>query len=89
MEKKTCFGDLQKVFPMGDEGLREVPAECNRCPDRVRCMRQALKTREGLELRSEKLDRAASSGMMGRLRRWSQKKELSRLMKEREKSDGH
>ncbi len=85
MKEKVCFGVLQRVFPLGDRGLREVPPECMACPDRVQCLRRALKTKEGLEMRSEKLDRAESSGMIGRLRRWSQKKELSRLMKEREK----
>ena len=85
MEKKACFGVLHKVFPLGEGGLREVPPECMGCPDRLQCLRRALKTKEGLEMRSENLDRAESSGMIGRLRRWSQKKELSRLMKEHEK----
>ena len=85
MKKKACFGVLHKVFPVGDRGLREVPPECLECQDRISCLRWALKTREGLEMRSENLDRAETSGMVGRLRRWSQKKELSRLMKESEK----
>lgn len=85
MEKKACFGVLHRVFPVGDKGLREVPPECLECPDRVSCLRRALKTREGLELKAENLDRAEATGMVGRLRRWSRKKELSRLMKESEK----
>ena len=85
MEKKACFGVLHRVFPVGDKGLREVPPDCFECPDRVSCLRRALKTREGLELKAENLDRAEATGMVGRLRRWSQKKELSRLMKESEK----
>jgi len=45
----------------------------------------ALATKEGLELRNEILDRTPAMGFLGRLTRWSEKKELSRLMKLREK----
>ena len=85
MEKKACVGVLHRVFPVGDKGLREVPPECLECPDRVSCLQWALKTREGLEMKVENMDRAEVSGMIDRLRRWSRKKDLSRLMKEREK----
>lgn len=86
MEKKTCFGVLKTVFPVSDRGLREVPSSCFECPDRVPCLRQALKTREGLQMQVEYLDRAEASGMVGRLKRWSRKKELSRRMKEHEEN---
>jgi hypothetical protein len=33
-------------------------------------------------MRAEVLERASASGMISRLRQWSQKKELSRLMKQ-------
>lgn len=85
MEEKACFGVLERVFPMGDRGLREVPPECFECPDRVPCLQQALKTREGLKMQEEHLDRAEASGMIGRLKRWSRKKEISRRIKERER----
>ena len=80
MEKKDCYGVLDKVFPVGKEGLREIVRACFQCPDRISCLKAALKTEEGLEMRSRNIDRAATSGMIGRLRRWSQKKELHRLM---------
>lgn len=86
MEKKRCFGVLKRVFPVSDSGLREVPSSCFECPDRVRCLQQALKTREGLKMQVERLDRAEASGMIGRLKRWSRKKELSRRMKEPEEN---
>ena len=86
MEKKTCFGVLKRVFPVGNSGLREVPASCFECPERVPCLQQALKTEDGLKMQMEYLDRAEASGMVGRLKRWSRKKELSRLMKEREEN---
>ena len=80
MVKKDCFGVLDKVFPVGKEGLREIVRECFQCQERVPCLKAALGTKEGLEMRSRNIDRAATRGMMGRLRRWSQKKELHRLM---------
>ncbi len=87
MQEKGCFGILQRVFPMGTEGLREVSSGCLECFWRVSCLRAALSTPEGLRMRLEMVDRAASKGMMGRLERWSKKKELSDLLgPEREKS---
>lgn len=70
---------------MGEKGLREVVPECFECPERVLCLRTALSTKEGLELREEIVDRAAGTGMASRLQRWSQKKTLSRLLKEEKK----
>lgn len=86
MAEKECFGILDKVFPVGEQGLREIDPDCFQCPERTLCLKAALSTKEGLEMRAENLDRAAASGLMGRLQRWSQKKELSRLInQEKEK----
>ena len=86
MVDKDCFGILDKVFPVGENGLREIIPECFQCPERTQCLKSALLTEEGFKMRAEILDRAASSGMVGRLKLWSQKKELSRLKrKERKK----
>ena len=85
MVKKDCYGVLDKVFPVGEEGLREIVKACFQCPDRVSCLKAAMGTQEGLEMRMQNLDRAASGGMIGRLRRWSYRKELHRLM-QREKA---
>lgn len=79
MVKKDCYGILEKVFPMGREGHREVPPECFQCPDHVHCLKNALGTQEGLEMRAELLKRTPANGLRGRLRRWSEKKTLSRL----------
>jgi hypothetical protein len=81
MKKKDCFGILHIVFPMGENGLRESPPRCFQCPKRTACLRAALKTKEGLEMKGEVLDRAAASGMVGRFKRWLRKKELHRLLK--------
>jgi hypothetical protein len=85
MERKDCFGILHRVFPMGPGGLREVPPECMACPEKTECLRKALSTQEGLELKQDMLDRAAATGMVGRLQRWSRKKALSRRIKEEKK----
>lgn len=76
---KPCFGILDEVFPMGPEGLREVVPACFECPQKTDCLKAALKTEEGVELRSQILDRTPATGLMGRIRRWSEKKSLSRL----------
>lgn len=79
-----CFGILDRVFPMGKKGLREIVPECFNCPDRKACLQAALTTKEGLLLRSEILDRAPANGLSGKLIRWSEKKQLSRLIKKME-----
>jgi hypothetical protein len=81
--RKDCFGILDNVFPMGKDGLREIVLSCFDCPDRKACLQAALQTEEGFELRSQALDRSSARGLVGRLRRWSEKKELSRLKESR------
>lgn len=78
-QKKECFGILEKVFPMGQEGLREIVPTCFECPEKKECLQAALKTNDGFKLREEVLDRQPAGGLVGKLRRWSEKKELNRL----------
>ena len=85
MEKKVCYGILDEVFPVGEEGLRVVPPDCFECPDRLPCLKTAINTREGFEMRSDNLRKFPSRGILDRLKRWSQKKELSRLADEKKK----
>jgi hypothetical protein len=85
MEKKECFGILDRVFPIGERDLREVPAECFECSERISCLKEALNTSEGIEMRSKNLERMPSGGLLGRVQRWSQKKELSRLANKKRK----
>ena len=82
MAPKECFSILERVFPVGESGLREVPSLCQGCYERVLCLKAALRTQEGLELRERFLERSERAGMLGRLERWSRKKELNRLMNE-------
>ncbi|MDB9823193.1 hypothetical protein OAC89_05790 [Deltaproteobacteria bacterium] len=85
MEKKDCFGILDKIFPLGDKGLREIVPECFDCSDRILCLKEALKTKEGVDMRVGILDRIPASGLVGKIRRWSQKKDLNRLVEEEKK----
>jgi hypothetical protein len=78
MNGKSCFGVLERVFPMGERGMREVPPGCTECPERVDCMKAALESEEGVRFKEEMLDRSERVGMIGWLERWSRKKELSR-----------
>ena len=79
MENKNCFGILDRVFPVTETGLREIVKDCFQCPVRTQCLSDALKTEQGIKLRSDLIDRASSNGMIKKLKRWSQNKELSRL----------
>ena len=85
MSKKDCYGVLNKVFPLGKKGLREITPGCFQCPERTPCLRAALYTKEWLEMKSEILERAAAKGLVSRFQRWSQKKQLHRLMKDQGK----
>ncbi len=85
-ERKSCFGILDRVFPVGAEGLRQVPAACFECPDRTACLRAAMQTRDGLILRESILERSPAKGLAGRLRRWSDRKRLSTLKKQQERT---
>ena len=86
MEKRECYGILNRVFPVGPGGLREVVPACFECPLRVECLRAALKTEEGLEMRSEKLEGNEPGSFVGRLKRWSEKKALNRRIHEQRKT---
>jgi hypothetical protein len=84
MAEKGCFGQLNQVFPMGREGLREVTSSCFGCSELKACLEAALSTRQGLSLRLEALDRGGPVGIVGRVKHWSERKELVRRMKAKE-----
>ncbi|CAB5092467.1 hypothetical protein D3OALGA1CA_998 [Olavius algarvensis associated proteobacterium Delta 3] len=85
--KKTrypdCFGDLETVFPMGRNKLRNSPIACRACVFKTECLRDAMKGGDGLKVREEAVDRAYSSGRMTFFERWSKKKTLHRLQNRR------
>ena len=75
-----CFGDLETVFPQRENGFRESPTTCFECPHKTACLRAAMEALAGLKVREEQVDRAYDAGVIGFLKRWSQKKNLRRRM---------
>ena len=76
IEHPDCFGQLDTVFPIGEEGLRTSPPECMRCSYAKACLQTAMRGPEGLKLQEEKVDQAYKCGLIGKLERWSRKKLL-------------
>ncbi|RLB82515.1 MAG: hypothetical protein DRH17_05730 [Deltaproteobacteria bacterium] len=69
-----CFGQLDTVFPVGEEGIRTSPPECMKCPHAKSCLQAAMRSPEGLKLQEQKVDQAYEYGLIGKLERWSRKK---------------
>lgn len=82
-----CFGDLATVFPERENGFRESPPICFDCPHKTACLRAAMEQLAGLKVREEQIDRAYDTGVIGFLRRWSQKKDLQRRMATKSKEN--
>jgi len=76
--KPVCYGVLENVFPLGDDGLRHSPECCMACPHKTPCLRAALTTDpKADDVKEEKVDRAYASGNLSFLSRWSKKKSLA------------
>ena len=71
-----CFGNLESVFPMAEEGLRQTPESCMPCYYKTACLRKAMTDKDGITVREEMVDRAYASGALGFFERWSRKKAL-------------
>jgi hypothetical protein len=82
----SCFGDLNVVFPKGEDGFRITPLACFGCLHKTECLRSAMEGIGGLKIREEMVDRAYQSGIITFLERWSQKKDLNRRMTEKIKA---
>lgn len=41
-DRPECFADMNKVFPMGPDGLRVAPVECLACAFKTDCLKTAL-----------------------------------------------
>lgn len=77
-----CFGNLEKVFPMTDKGLRQTPDECfYHCPVKTRCLQQAMATKDGVKVEEEIIERGTRAGTMNFFERWSRKKQVHRKTK--------
>ncbi|HSL61960.1 MAG TPA: hypothetical protein VK885_09245 [Desulfotignum sp.] len=76
-----CFGNLEKVFPMQENGLRQTPETCFfHCPVKTRCLRQAMASRDGARVEEELIDRSEQAGIMNFFERWSRKKQVHRRL---------
>ena len=74
-----CYGKLEIVFPLDQNGLRQTPGKCIICELKTSCLSSALNdSDQGLRLKEDLIDRAYQSGMLGFLQRWSSKKDLHR-----------
>jgi hypothetical protein len=85
MDYPHCFAVLEKVFPMGENGLRQTPERCMVCIYKVDCLRTAMGKSDGFKVKEEMVDRAYSSGIIGFFERWSKKKDLQRRILDNKK----
>ncbi len=76
--RPECFGQLGRVFPVDEQGIRTSPQECMRCPLCKSCLQTAMAGPEGLKLKEERVDLAYEHGIIGTLERWSRKKLIRR-----------
>ena len=87
-----CFGQLETVFPMGEEGIRTSPPECMKCPFAKSCLQAVMRGPEGLRLQEKRVDQAYECGLIGKLDRWSKKKlirqEIEALTSKRKSKPG-
>lgn len=80
-ETPKCFGDLEKVFPMTESGLRQTPDECFfHCPVKTKCLQHAMGTKSGAKVEEEIIDRSTKAGVMNFFERWSRKKQMHRKL---------
>lgn len=77
-EYPRCFGKLDIVFPMGENGLRNTPESCLECFCKTECLRSAMEKSSGLKVKEENVDRAYAAGMISFWERWCQRKDIHR-----------
>ena len=83
-KRPDCFGNLEKVFPVSERGLRETPDDCMYlCAHKTPCLRKALASEQGDRVEEELIERSEKAGMMGFFERWSRRKKLHRDRKSR------
>jgi hypothetical protein len=77
-KQPACFGNLDTVFPMEENGLRNTPDTCMVCEHKTECLRAAMARPSGIDVREEMVDRAYASGRLSFFQRWSKRKMFSR-----------
>lgn len=81
-----CFGNLDIVFPSGEDGLRQSPEKCMRCSLKTKCLAEAMRRPAGFKFEEERINRAYAAGRISFIRRWSKIKYL-RQKSARKKED--
>ncbi|MCD6586040.1 MAG: hypothetical protein J7K96_09800 [Desulfobacteraceae bacterium] len=81
--KKNCFGVIDIVFPMYDDGLRHSPESCMVCSYKTECLRTAIQNPDGCKVQEELVDRAYASKNISFLQRWSKRKYIDKIKKEK------
>ncbi|MFP3999371.1 MAG: hypothetical protein ACLFNW_03965 [Desulfobacterales bacterium] len=87
VNRPECFGVLELVFPVGENGLRHSPEVCMTCEHKVDCLKAAIEDGGGLTVEDEKVDRAYSSGRISFFQRWAKKKSIH-LRKQKDNAGG-
>lgn len=82
-DKPECFGILDIVFPMHDDGLRHSPETCILCRFKTECLRSAIKNPEGMNVHEEMVDRAYGAGKINFLQRWSRRKHIHNVKRKK------
>lgn len=77
--KPDCFGVVEIVFPMHDDGLRHSPESCMACVYKTDCLRTAIKNPKGIHVQEEIVDRAYESRKISFLERWSKRKYIHKI----------
>jgi len=81
-DKPECYGKLDCVFPLSDDGLRQSPDKCMfECGLKTDCLREAIATQRGIELQEKQVKKNYESGMTSFFQRWSAKKSLEKKKK--------
>ena len=82
-EYPYCYGNLDTVFPLGEDGLRHSPESCMVCFCKTECLRAAVSGEDGIQVKKEQVKRAHSSGTISFVERWARKKALEYKKKNR------
>ncbi|OQY00687.1 MAG: hypothetical protein B6I26_07150 [Desulfobacteraceae bacterium 4572_130] len=75
--KPACFGELNKVFPMTEIGLRQTPDDCMYlCLHKTLCLKNALASINGKVVKQELIKKNEESGTINFFERWARKKQI-------------
>lgn len=85
--RPECYGVLELVFPMAEDGLRQTPEVCMVCEHNTACLKTAIRRGGGLRVEDEKVDRAYQAGNITFFQRWARKKSIH-LRKQRKGAAG-